>query len=442
MRRLQLVPACATAARKSLLAKLIGATVFLALNASTHAAIFHCVSGDGTVVYSDRTCDSPTDANTPKGGDSQKDSDSPKDRDTRATGVGPGLGGSDAFARRLDSAREKKAAHILDLLRIAPAEPETSILRRTVDDAAPDLIKALDPDNAKWTPANGRWHSVSEFVKADLARDVQSSLRVTTGYIAQVTAREFASRAQDADLEALSAYLASPDGGRYIAMQNEIRPLLYAALAALQAQDPVPEEVPDESVLRQRRQLLSMALEYCVVREGGPRSTTDLRPGSVTVVENTVRREGVILDALYAEYEASLGSFQSFTDSALAKRFFVAVEPAIRTEMALSSTATTDFAEQEFDKYVQRWRAVYGPPLRVTTRTTISIRGRIVSIAHTTQSSVNVAGSPEGMAIQCEQREDVAYQQAHRNVRDSNAQAFEMKAIQDRCRAEQRLLPL
>src|ERR1700730_240575 len=92
-----------------------------------------------------------------------------------------------------------------------------------------------------------------------------------------------------------------------------------------------------------------------------------------------------------------------------------AIEPALRTEIALSSTATTDFAEQEFGRYVQRWRAVYGPPLRVTTRTTISIRGRIVSIAHTTQSTLTVAGSPEGMAIQCEQRDGNAYQQLHRN---------------------------
>ncbi len=424
MRRSQFIHACATPARNSRVVKAAIAGLLLSLNTAAHAAIFHCVAADGSVTYSDRTCDIP------------------KESDARPPGADSTAGGSDTFARRPNSIREKKAAHILDLLRIAPAEPETMILRRTVDDAAPDLVKALDPDNAIWTPANGKWHSVSEFVKADLSRDVQSALRSTTAYVAQVTAREYASRAQDSEMDALSAFLVTPDGSRYVAFQNEIRPLLYAALASLQAQEPVADDVPAESVLRQRRQLLSMALEYRIAKDGGGPSTADLRPGSAMVLENAARREGVILDALYAEYEASLMPLQSFTDSTLAKHFFSAVESASRTEMALSSTATTDFAEQEFDKYVGRWRAVYGPPLRVTTRTTISIRGRNISIAHTTQSSVNVAGSPEGMAIQCEQREDGAYQQAHRNARDFNAQAIDLKAIQSRCRAEQHLPPL
>lgn len=124
-----------------------------------------------------------------------------------------------------------------------------------------------------------------------------------------------------------------------------------------------------------------------------------------TVSARKKRREGTALDALYSEYEASLPPLQSFTGSATAKHFFASVEPALRTENALSSTATTDFAEQEFDKYAQRWRAIYGPAVRVSTRTTVSIRGRVVSIAHTTQTTLNASGSPEAMAIQCEQRE-------------------------------------
>ena len=243
-------------------------------------------------------------------------------------------------------------------------------------------------------------------------------------------------------MEALLRFLETPDGTRYIAFQNEIRPLLYTTLASLMAQDPMPEEVPTDLILRQRKELLSMALEYRVVKDGGRTSTTELRPGSVTVAENAARREGVVLDALFAEYEPFLPRFQLFTDSNTAKHFFLAVEPALRTERALSSTATTDFAEQEFDRYVQRWRAIYGPPMRVTTRTTISIRGRLVSIAHSTQSTVTAGGSPERMAIECEQRDAGAYQQAHRNSRDGNAQATDLKAIQNRCRAEQRLPPL
>ena len=204
----------------------------------------------------------------------------------------------------------------------------------------------------------------------------------------------------------------------------------------------MPEDAPSEVTLHRRKQLLSMALEARVVKDGDGPSTSELRAGSATVLENAARREGATVDELYAEYEAFLGPLQTFTDSTTAKNFFIAIEPALRTEMALSSTATTDFAEQEFGRYVQRWRAVYGPPLRVTTRTTISIRGRIVSIAHTTQSTLTVAGSPEGMAIQCEQREGNAYQQLHRNSRDSYVQVGDLRVIRNRCRAEQHLPPI
>lgn len=400
------------------------ACALLSLNAAAPAAIFRCVDANGINTYSDRTCDSKTGPDTPP------------------PSAASASGGSETYANRPDSEREKKAARILELLHITPVEPETLVLRRTVDDAAPDLVKALDPDNDRWTPANGRWYSVSEFVKADLRRDVQSALRASTAQTARISAREYAVRATDSEMDALSTFLATPDGTRYVAFQNEIRPLLYETLSQLLAQEPMLPETPGDLVLRQRRQILSLALEYRIVKDGGRPSTVEWRPGSETVAENAARREGTALDALYSEYETFLPPLQAFTGSATAKRFFAAVEPALRTETALSSTATTDFAEQEFDKYAQRWRAIYGPAVRVSTRTTVSIRGRVVSIAHTTQTTMNASGSPEAMAIQCEQRDYNIYQQSHRTSRDNNAQAAALKDIQDRCRVEQRLPPL
>jgi hypothetical protein len=110
--------------------------------------------------------------------------------------------------------------------------------------------------------------------------------------------------------------------------------------------------------------------------------------------------------------------------------------------MALSSAETTNFAEMELDKYFPRWRAVYGPPIKSTGRTTVMIRGRTVMISQTTQMTINAAGSPEGMAIACEQREDNLYQNAHRSTPDNNTQTAALRAIQNRCRSEQRLPPL
>ncbi len=248
------------------------ACALLSLSAAVPAAIFRCVDANGTSTYSDRNCDSKADAAAPPPSSASASS------------------GSEAYTNRPDSEREKKAARILEVLHITPVEPETLVLRRTVDDAARDLVKALDPDNDRWTPANGRWYSVSEFVKADLRRDVQSALRASTAQTARISAREYAARATDSEMDALSRFLSTPDGTRYVAFQNEIRPLLYEALSQLLAQDPVPPETPSDLVLRQRRQLLSLALEYRIVKDGGRLSTAEWRAGSETVAENAARR--------------------------------------------------------------------------------------------------------------------------------------------------------
>ena len=389
------------------------------LGVRADAAVFRCVDVNGSNTYSDRPCAPPD------GGQAGQS-------DPSAAG---------ATTRTVDSAKVKKAARVLDLLRIAPAEPETFVLQRTVDDAAPDLVKALDPDNAVWTPANPKWHSVLEFVKADLRQDVQTALRRSTADTARVTAQTFAARADEADLDSTLVYLESGNGARYLALQNQVRQVLYDALASLLAQESVPTETPDDTALRRRQEVLSLTVDYRILRDGGGPSPADLQAGSAAVMEYSARHDGQALDALIDEYGPDLPRIRSFTDSPLGKRLFRALEPAVRTYVALSSTATTDFAEAELDRYFFRWRAVYGPPLRSTASTTVIIRGRAVAISHTTQLTVSAAGSAEGMAIVCEQREDSAYKVSHR-LTDTNSQAAALKTIQNRCRAEQHLPPL
>jgi hypothetical protein len=329
----------------------------------------------------------------------------------------------------------------LDAIRIAPAEPEQLQLRRTVDDAAPDLVKAIDPENSLWTPANGRWRSVSDFVKADLRADVGVALQSSTARISRTSASMYAARSNDADLAALSAYLNSPDGARYVAIQSAIRPLLYSALTAIQAQEPMTENVARDDVLAQRRQFLRLALEYQIARNVPASLTSELQPGSDTVLENAIRREGNTVDTLMYEYGSALSSIQSFTDSDMAKRFFAAVEPAMLNQLSMSSIVTTDFAEQEFDKYLLRWRGYYGP-MRTTTSTTVVIRGRTVLVVNATTTRIRPGvQSPEAMAIQCEQRDGAIYQATHRAA-DAHAMAAGLRDVQNRCRAEQRLPPL
>jgi hypothetical protein len=236
---------------------------------SARAEIFRCIGADGTNTFSDHACEAPK-SNEP----------------TAAVHSSPAQAGDDIYVQRTDSPREKKASHLLDVLRIVPVAPEGMLMSRTVDEAAPDLVKSIDPDNGLWTPANGRWRSVSDFVKSDLRRDVQTALRSSAAQVSRIAARQYAVRANDADMDALSAFLATPDGTRYIAFQNEIRPLLYAALAAVQAQEPLPQNTASEHVLSQRRLLLFMALEYRIMKDGGGPQSSQLQPGSKTVLEN------------------------------------------------------------------------------------------------------------------------------------------------------------
>jgi len=399
-------------------AVLIG--VALCAGSLAHAAVFQCVDSNGVSTYTDRPC-------APKESEGQRQ--------------GHAAPASDAEPE-LNTAKTKKAARVLDLLRIAPSEPETFLIQRTVDDAAPDLVQALDPDNGRWTPANPKWHSVLEFVKADLRRDVQTALRRSASEMSRATARQFAARADEADLDAMLTFLGSGDGTRYPAFNSEIRHIVYDALDALLAQEPIPEETPSAETLRRRKELLSLTLDYRIAKDGGGPPRSDLSAGTTAVMDYSARHDGLALDALFEEYEPYLPQFHAFTDSPTAKKLLRALEPAVRTYMALSSTETTNFAEMEIEKYFARWRAVYGPPAKSSIRTTVVVRGRMVMVSQTTQMTVNAAGSPEGMAIACEQREGNLYHNAHRSSSDYNSQAAALKEIQNRCRSEQRLPPL
>jgi uncharacterized protein DUF4124 len=394
----------------------------LALSATftVRAGVFRCVNENGVSTYSDTPC-------------------APQENASPVQGHAPAS--TDAESH-INSAKNKKAARIINLLRIAPSEPETFLVQRTVDDAAPDLVKALDPDNGKWMPANARWHSVLEFVKADLRRDVQTALRNSASQISQETAEQYAARADEADMDAVLAFLGSGDGARYLALQSEVRHIVYDALDSLLSQEPVPEQSPSEAVLRRRQDLLSLNLDYRILKDGGGPPPTDLYAGSAAVADYSVRHDGLALDAIVDEYDAYMPQFQAFSNSSTAKKLFRSLEPAMRTYNALSSVQTGNFAESELDKYYGRWRAVYGPPIKSTVRTSVMIRGRMVMISQTKQMTINADGSSEGMAIACEQREDTAYQNTHHSSSDGIALAAALKAIQNRCRAEQRLPPL
>jgi hypothetical protein len=311
-----------------------------------------------------------------------------------------------------------------------------------VDLIAPGLVKQLDPANPAWTPQQPKWHSVLEFVKADLRKDVQPALRASALRSGQAAAHEYAAHAQDTDMEALLKFLNSQDGARYIAFQSELRSISNQALESLMAQEPVTSEEPGDAVLKRREQLLSLAIDSRIAVDGGGTPRGPSGPGSSTILENTARREGTALDTLFSEYEASLSAFIAFTQSPTARHFFIAAEPALRMSTAQSSIAASDFADTELTNYGPRWVAFYGPPVRGSGRVTTVVRAGSIGIVSSRQVNYDGGRVPrEAAAIQCEQREDANYTRSHPRTSEINSQAA-LKAIQNTCRGEQNLPPL
>jgi hypothetical protein len=397
------------------------ALVTIVLTGSSQAAIYRCVDSGGTHTYSDKPCAPSLPPTT--------DADV-----TATTHRGP------APANPVDRAMDGKAGQILQLLRLTSSpESDSATAQRTVDLIAPDLVKQLDPANPAWTPQQPRWHTVLEFVKADLRKDVQPALRASSLQSDQAAAHEYASHAQVTDMDELLKFLNSPDGARYIAFQNLLRLISNQALESLMAQEPIAPEEPGDAVLKRREQLLSLGIESRIAADGGetPRGTSS--PGSSTMLQNTARREGTALDALFSEYGASLAAFTVFNQSTTARHFFTAVEPALRVSMAQSSIAAGVFADAELTNYGSRWEAFYGPPVRGSGRVTTVVRSRTIGVVSTRQ--VNYDGgrvARESAAIQCEQREDANYARTHPRASQINSQAA-LKDIQNTCRNEQNL---
>jgi hypothetical protein len=387
-------------------------TVLTALVAagSAQAAIFRCVDSNGANTYSDKPC---APAPQPTGG-------APANEDNRAAGhVTPA------------DPKETRAVRILEVLKlISSQDSDAASSQRTVDLIAPDLVKALDPANPAWTAQQPKWRSVLEFVKADLRRDVQPALRASNERSGRAAAHQYAMHTSAADLDALQAFLDSSDGAKYIAYQSELRSIANHAYESLMTQEEVTPETVTDATLKRRESLLALGIDSIITVQGH------------SLIENAARREGTALDALYSEFESSLPSFVAFTESAVAKRFFVDVGPALRVNRAESSTAIGQFADAELMNYGARWAAVYGPPVRGSGRVTTVVRVGSVGVVSSRQVSFDGGRvARESAAIQCEQRENANYTRTHARMSEINTQAA-LKNIQNTCRSEQNLPPL
>jgi Domain of unknown function (DUF4124) len=418
--RMDYQPAPRARSRRSGLVWLLG----LLLATTSSAGIFQCIDAKGMKTFSDKPC-------------------APSSPDPESQSAGPNPKASPMPELQALSAKQIKARQVLLQLRIAIEALTPDSGQAIIEEISPELVRDLDPNNKFWNPQNGRWHSMLEFIKGDLRKDIGAAIRAGNDDILKRVSIEYASHAQEADLDALLKYINSAEGGRYVAFQNVVHSINAQSLRELMEQQPVTPEEPSALVLKQRASLLSLSLDARIAADGGGPASNKPSLGSAAVLENTARRQGTALDVLWHEYEPDVANFGAFNKGEAARHFFVAVEPAYRTAAALTGVTPEVFADQEAFKYGERWQANYGPPIRIVqSSTTVVVRNRYTSTVVTSRTAVPVGGmSPEYMALQCEQREGTAYRARNNRYTDSNAQAAALKSIQDRCRIEQRLAP-
>jgi hypothetical protein len=145
------------------------------------------------------------------------------------------------------------------------------------------------------------------------------SRRRSASEMSRLATQQFSARADETDLDAVLTFLGSGDGARYLALQSEVRHIVYDALDSLVVQEPIPDETPSVATLRRRQELLSLTLDYRIVKDGGGPSPSDLYAGSAAATDYSARHDGLALDALIDEYEQYLPQFHAFTDSPTAK---------------------------------------------------------------------------------------------------------------------------
>jgi hypothetical protein len=393
-----------------------------------HATVYHCVAPDGTSTYSDAPCTSTSQPRDP----SPPSSMAPSNGSVGAVPP-PMLIGHGAVT--IIDGKEAKAAELLELLRptshaIDPSAASTLNAKLL----AAYLVRQLDPANPAWTPQNPKWSPLLDLVTSDIRNDVQ--LSNTAAGVAQATAREYAAHADEVDIDALLQYLHSPQGVRYVEFQIALNSIYIDATKSLMQQQPVPADQPDETTLKERMQLLALST-IIRAQAADPGARPDVAAVGPTLLQNAAVREGVELGALSHKYERDLPGFISLTQSALGRRYFAAYGTALRTETAVSSRLTKDFAAAEESKYQSRWRKAYGitpaspangPPTTLTAAPRMAPPG--------------ATGPAELAAMQCESDANQKYVLSHKPLPDTATQIAAMVVMRDKCRADLKLPPM
>jgi len=230
---------------------------------------------------------------------------------------------------------------------------------------APYFLRKLDPGNPDWNSRNPKWPAMQALVESNLIDDISEKTVVNMPGIEAAFVRAYADNILDADLQQLSAYLATAEGKQYGAFQSQIDAVYSEGMRALQASQPAPQQEPVSDDVRKRRiQILSLSNPTMIARamyaaadsQHGDTSGFSAMPIMMQAVSTF---EGPELDDLATRYAKQLTGFESFSQTTTAKNHFAAMAAAAAAVAPMATSEFTNFANTTEAEHMPQWQQAY-----------------------------------------------------------------------------------
>ena len=325
------------------------AAALLAQCELAQADTYKCVGADGTVIYSDKACETKPEHLS---GQSAPD---PQTGMGAARGV-PVVPGDAAMPV---SSLERKVNELLLLTQFSAREYPG------LAEVAGYLVIRVDPNLAA-APRDPRFTPLSRAIQADIRADMPDLGHIFAD-ADQTMVRSLASQMRESDVDALLSFFRSPSGVSYLQFLGDMRSTYASALRSvlghLAAQTPIPQSSTSAAAMKMRLRLVGLAVDAASlyraqdlahrVRDPSPFAADGLTPEQIVAVA------GPGLDEIAARYETALPDFESFNLTPPIKVFRSIVSRPIAPKATATETAMNNFTEAEMEKFGSRWRVGY-----------------------------------------------------------------------------------
>jgi hypothetical protein len=198
-----------------------------------------------------------------------------------------------------------------------------------IDLTAQMTVRAFNPNDANWTPANPRWIRLHEVIKADMAQDLKPEFQRAQQDNLHWCRRAIFDQLPAIDTERLLHFYSSAQGARYIDFQRRLGEIqVHAildytnrALTGTNSAEP-NSEAPESKATDTRKRLLDLSWSTLLSNSGGsllsstsPAIESETRAMVKLMLNLSLTTKGSELDALQVRYKSDLGQFSQFHQS-------------------------------------------------------------------------------------------------------------------------------